>query len=265
MTANSLDMNTNDLAKVMNVWESENKILRPDKNKFSLEIIDQIASIFSVGDFYYYVLNFETLKMDVVHKGTRDVLGIEPEQFTLEGGMELMHPEDLSHLYEKESISTEFLYNKISIEDILLYKVVYMFRLRHINGRYKTILHQAKALSVSLDGKIQYVLGIHTDVTFLNIPFNHNVSFISNSKPSFYANYNKGVFNFEDNDFKHLFTPREIEIIHQISLGQKFNEIAEKLYVSPHTVNTHKKNILIKSNCNNMPEVIAKCIRYGVI
>ena len=76
-------MNTNDLAKVMNVWESENKILRPDKNKFSLEIIDQIASIFSIGNFYYYVLNFETLKMDVVHKGTRDVLGIEPDQFTL--------------------------------------------------------------------------------------------------------------------------------------------------------------------------------------
>lgn len=258
-------MNTEDLAKVMNVWESENKILRPGRNKFRLEIIDQIASLFSVGNFYYYVLNFETLKMDVVHKGTRDVLGIEPDQFTLESGMELMHPEDLSHLYEKESISTDFLYNQIPAENILLYKVVYMFRLRHINGHYKTILHQAKALSVSLDGKIQYVLGIHTDVTFLNLPFNHNVSFISNIKPSFYATYNNGVFHFEESDFKNLFTTREKEIIYQISVGQKFNEIAKRLFVSPHTVNTHKKNILIKSHCKNMPEVIAKCIREGVI
>lgn len=258
-------MNTKDLEKVMDVWQSDNKILRPDPNTFSIEIIDQIASLFSIGNFYYYVLNFENLKMEVVHIGTREVLGIEPNQFTLESGFELMHPDDLSHLYEKESISTEFLYNKIPLKDILLYKVVYMFRLRHTNGHYKTIMHQAKALSVSLDGKIQYVLGIHTDVTYLNIPFNHNVSFISNIKPSFYATYNNGNFNFKENDFKNLFTPREIEIIHQISLGQKFNEIAKKLYVSPHTINTHKKNILIKSDCNNMPEVIAKCIRHGVI
>lgn len=258
-------MNAEDFSKVMNVWESENKILRPDKNKFSLEIIDQIASSFSIGNFYYYVLNFETMKMDVVHKGTREVLGIEPEQFSLESGMELMHPDDLAHLYEKESVSTDFLYNNILVEDILLYKVVYMFRLRHINGHYKTILHQAKALSLSLEGKIQYALGIHTDVTYLNIPFNHNVSFISSIKPSFYATYNNGVFNFSENTFKNIFTLREIEIINQISLGKKFNEIAERLFVSPHTVNTHKKNILFKSHCKNMPELIAKCIREGII
>jgi len=258
-------MKAEDLAKVMNVWESENKILRPDKNNFSLEIIDQIAALFSVGNFYYYVLNFENLKMDVVHKGTREVLGIEPDQFTLARGFELMHPDDLSHLYEKESVSTDFLYNKISAEDILLYKVVYMFRLMHANGHYKTILHQAKALSVSLDGKIQYALGIHTDVTYLNIPFNHNVSFISSIKPSFYATYENGIYTFSKNNFKNRFTLREIEIINQIALGRKFNEIADRLFVSPHTVNTHKKNILIKSNCKTMSEVIAKSIREGII
>ena len=258
-------MNAEDVLKVMNVWESENKILRPDKTKFSLEIIDQIAALFSVGNFYYYVLNFETLKMDVVHRGTREVLGIEPEQFTLQSGMQLMHPEDLERLHEKEAVSTDFMYGKISNEDMLLYKVIYMFRLRHTNGCYKTILHQAKALSVSLDGKIQYALGIHTDVTYLNIPFNHNVSFISAIKPSYYAIYNNGGYEFRENTFKNMFTPREIDIIHKISLGLKFNEIAEQLYISPHTVNTHKKNILIKSNCKSMPEVIAKCIREGII
>lgn len=258
-------MDEKDFAKVMNVWESENKILRPNKKKLYLEIIDQIASLFSVGNFYYYVLNFENIKMEVVHEGTREVLGIEPEQFTLNNALELMHPDDLSHLFEKESIATNFLFNKIPTEDILLYKVVDMMRLRHTNGQYKTILHQAKALSITEDGKIQYVLGIHTDVTFLNIPFNHHVSFISSQKPSFYATYNNKVFSLSENIFKNIFTQREIEIIHQISNGKNFNEIAKELYVSPHTINTHKKNILNKSGCKNTPELIAKCIRDGVI
>lgn len=35
--------------------------------------------------------------------------------------------------------------------------------------------------------------------------------------------------------------------------------------VSPHTINTHKRNILKKSHCKNTAELVAKCIREGVI
>ena len=258
-------MNTEDLAKVMRVWESENRISTPDKKTIDLEIVDQIASLFSAGDFYYYVLNFESLQLDLVQGGIQDVLGIAPEQFTLQTGMELMHPDDLSHLYEKEAVAIDFLYRQIPPYEILSYKVVYLLRLRHADGRYKTILHQAKALSIGKDGKIHRSLGIHTDVTRLNIPFNHNVTFKGYQKPSYYATYDKGVYTIGENTFKALFTKREIEIIHKISLGQKFKEIADLLFVSPHTVNTHKKNILLKSSCKSMSEVIAKCIREGVI
>ena len=258
-------MNTEDLAKVIQVWESGNKIERPDSRRIGLEILDQVASLFSAGNFYYYLLNFESLKFDLVHEGTQEVLGIAPEEFTLESGMELMHPDDLSHLYEKEAVSIDFLYTKIPAEDIPCYKVAYLLRMRHANGFYKTILHQAKALKISEDGKIQLVLGIHTDVTDLNIPFNHNVSFKGYHKPSYYATYHNGLFTLGENTFKNRFTKREKEIIQHISLGHKFKEIADKLYVSPHTINTHKKNILLKSDCKSMPEVIARCIREGII
>lgn len=258
-------MNAEDQAKVMHVWESENRILDPAKKAFRLEIIDQIASLFSAGDFYYYVLNFESLQLDLVRGGIQEVLGIAPDQFTLQSGFELMHPDDLAHLYEKEAVSIDFLYNRISPEEILSYKVAYLLRMRHVSGQYNTLLHQAIALSLTDNGKIHYTLGIHTDVSHLNIPFNHNVSFKGYQKPSFYATYNRGVYTLGENTFKTLFTKREIEILHHISLGRKFNEIADRLYVSPHTVNTHKKNILLKSGCKSMSEVIARCIREGVI
>ncbi len=258
-------MSEKDIIKIMNVWKSGNKVLIPNTKELFLEITNQVASLFSVGPFYYYVLNFENLNMDIVHHGTHDVLGIEPDQFSLQKGFDLMHPEDLARLHEKEATATNFLLSRTPVEDILLYKVVYMMRLKHTDGNYRTILHQAKALNISDDGKIQHVLGIHTDVSFLNIPFNHNVSLISNVRPSYHCINTGDNLNFIVTNFKNLFTHREIEIINKLSEGENFKAIAERLFLSPHTINTHKKNILEKSGCKNTPELVAKCIREGVI
>jgi len=41
-------------------------------------------------------------------------------------------------------------------------------------------------------------------------------------------------------------SPRELEIIRLIAEGMTNNEIAEKLYLSFHTVKTHRKNIIKK-------------------
>lgn len=258
-------MDTAAIDKVMEVWQTDNKISIQNKAKLCLEIVDQIASLFSAGPFYYYILNFENIKMELVSEGTREVLGIEPDQYSLQKGFELIHPEDLARLHEKEATATDFFFNKISKEEILMYKVVYMFRLKHSSGVYKTILHQAKALSITDEGKMHLVLGIHADVTYLNIPFNHNVSFISTQRPSYYSVKTGSDLSYMESKSKELFTQREKEIIQQLSMGKDFNQIARELFVSPHTINTHKKNILYKASCKNTAELIAKCIREGVI
>jgi DNA-binding CsgD family transcriptional regulator len=254
-----------DIDQVLRVWESQNKILNPNKKVLFSEIIDQISFLFSVGPFYYYILNFENLKMEFVHEGTRAVLGIAPEEFTMEKVFAIMHPEDLAKMHEKEALAFDFTLNRIPKEDILLYKIVYMFRMRHTDGSYKTILHQVKALSTSDDGKIQQFLGIHTDITYLNIPFHQKVSFIGTDRPSFYNITAKSIFNSNDLAIRSKYSKREIEIIKELAKGKKFVEIANQLFVSPHTINTHKRNILKKSRCKNTPELIAKCIMEGVI
>ncbi|MDP3311873.1 response regulator transcription factor [Lutibacter sp.] len=146
-------------------------------------------------------------------------------------------------------------------------------RLKHTNGTYKTILHQAQVLSASDDKKIQQTLCIHTDITYLNIPINHKLSLISTKRPSYYYSNesgcysleNESILNLEKDCFKDIFSKREKEIIKLISKGIKFNEIAQQLFISPHTINAHKKNILRKSGCKNTPELIARCYVEGVI
>jgi LuxR family transcriptional regulator of csgAB operon len=46
-------------------------------------------------------------------------------------------------------------------------------------------------------------------------------------------------------------TPREVEILAMVAVGAKNEEIAEKLYISPHTVKTHIYNIFKKIDVPN--------------
>lgn len=253
------------ISKVLEVWESKNKILNPVDKELYLEIIEQMASLFAPGSFYYYVLDFENLEMNAVSQGIQSILGIEPGKYSLDKILEILHPEDLEKIHEKEATAGDFLLSKIPKEQIPHYKVVYLMRLRHTDGTYKTILHQAKTLLVSNDGKIQKVLGIHTDVTYLNMPIDHRISFVSNTLPSYHSLQVGEDVELLENSCAKLLTERERDIIKLLSKGKNFNEMAVILSVSPHTINTHKRNILRKSKCSNTTELVARCIREGAI
>lgn len=56
------------------------------------------------------------------------------------------------------------------------------------------------------------------------------------------------------NKFK--LSPRELEIIELVSSGLTNNEIADKLFLSVHTVMTHRKNILHKLEVRNTAEML---------
>lgn len=266
-------MNKADSAKVFSVWSERNSIYQPKKKELLLEIIDQTAALFAPGSFYYFIVNFENITMDFVHEGIRPILGIEPEDFSMVNCFERMHPEDLASMNEKEAVVFDFFFNKLSAEDLFSYKTVYVMRLQHMDGIYRTLLHQASIFSVSNDGKIEQSFCVHTDITHLNIPINHNISFISSTKQSYHYTKNSGGrYSLLDENsadlykirFKDIFSKREKEIIEILAQGKTFNEIAKQLFISPHTINTHKKNILSKSGCKNTPELIAKYYINGL-
>ena len=60
-------------------------------------------------------------------------------------------------------------------------------------------------------------------------------------------------------------TPREIEVLEHISKGMTNHEIAEKMYLSQHTIESHRKNILIKLDAKNTADLIRVAIEKGLI
>tara|TARA_R110000868_G_scaffold601_2_gene4284 strand:- start:1186 stop:1959 length:774 start_codon:yes stop_codon:yes gene_type:complete len=257
-------MKDSGIIRLINLYNSQNKILNPIDQENILQVVEQIASIFAAGSFYYFVMNFESLSFDYVSNGTTQILGVKPKDYTIEKLLEIMHPEDSRRMYEKETVSLNFKLTMIPREDITKYKTVYLLRIKDCKGNYRTILHQAKALVVSNDGKIQRAISVHTDVSYLNIPFDHNISFIGDAKQSIHYKLINDRYVIEENQ-RGKFTNREKEIIYLLSQGKSANEIAQMLFISLLTVNTHKRNLLEKSGAKNTTDLIAKCFREGLI
>ena len=58
---------------------------------------------------------------------------------------------------------------------------------------------------------------------------------------------------------------REVEIIKLIAEGFINKEIADKLFLSTHTVNTHRKNIMSKLGVNNATGIVIFAVRERLI
>lgn len=58
---------------------------------------------------------------------------------------------------------------------------------------------------------------------------------------------------------------REREILQFLSQGMNYRSVAEKLFLSPHTVKTHIKNIYEKLQVNSRAEAVRKGLEEGLI
>ena len=57
----------------------------------------------------------------------------------------------------------------------------------------------------------------------------------------------------------------ELEVLQLIADGYTDDEIAEKLYITIHTANAHRKNLLEKMKCVNAASLVANAFRKGLV
>jgi DNA-binding CsgD family transcriptional regulator len=60
-------------------------------------------------------------------------------------------------------------------------------------------------------------------------------------------------------------TEREKDVLRLIAEGLTTNEIAEKLFISVHTVNTHRKNLLSKLDIKNTASLVRYALDQGIV
>jgi len=263
----------NQFRVISDYWKKEySEKIKDNRDYEASEQFKQLAAFFAPGRSYYYIVNFHNLELDLVSRSVEDFIGIDSESVSMQDLLKTALPTEIDDIQRKENVIKDFFLRFLDPKDILSYKVLYTYQMEDAQSRVLTILHQATPLSVTEDGMFQHVFSVHSDISYLKAISTREVSFVNlHTGKSFYnINISHGYFDpkfsvFEEDSLKSILSEREKEIVSEMAKGLNANEIAHALNLSPHTIKTHRKNILDKSGCRNTPQLVATCLMGGVI
>ena len=245
--------------QIQKVWENIIKDGKEIDLELEIEIHKRLINLIHVGQFYYFILEVPISTFVFVSENIKEILGYTSEEFTLEFCIQHMHPDDFHKVLNFEQKIGEF-FNELTLDNIFKYKVRYDFRIKNSHGDYVRILHQVVTIQTTEDGGVNKTLGIHTDISHIKTEGIPTLSFIGmEGEPSY---INVAVEDrFEPS--KELLSKREKEILFHIVDGKHSAEIATILFLSIHTIQNHRRNILAKTNTASTAELIVKSINEG--
>ena len=136
--------------------------------------------------------------------------------------------------------------NDIEIKDPIINREI---NVHDKDGKPRRILHQVLDHIFDPTKKFKAVISLQTQIGHISAATKFKYYIYSKSQ-------NKIIYPIPKVKKNEPFTPREKEIISLVSEGLSSNQIAENLFLSLHTVKTHRKNILRKSNASNFYELL---------
>tara|TARA_R110001606_G_scaffold367633_1_gene523183 strand:+ start:317 stop:1057 length:741 start_codon:yes stop_codon:yes gene_type:complete len=133
------------------------------------------------------------------------------------------------------------------------------FRFLKKDGNYCKILRQSSAFERDVKGRMVSNFSLLTDISFLETSDRVEWNFQANELDL--KAFKKVIYKL----YKDFFTKREKEVIMLMNKEWTSEQIANKLYLSKHTVQTHRKNILRKAKSHSINDVLHFCKKNGIL
>ena len=207
---------------------------------------------------FFCIFDMLNMRMEFTSQGSLQMLGIKPDELTPYHFKEATHPEDLNR--NELGIGKLF---KLAHELFVAKKGEIListdFRFRNLSGKYSNQLVQCYIFYSPLPTDTVYLLNINTDIEWCKK---------LKRGSHYYLGNDLSYFRFPDEELLmtgHDLTDRELQIIKLIHNGLDSEQIAKKLFLSKHTVNTHRKNILHKTGKAHISELIFSLQEQGLL
>jgi len=221
------------------------------------QLIIDLEELTEKNNQYYFIADLFEGKVIFTSKHCKQILGIDCEELNPYHNLNAVHPDDLqrntSGWARMLTLGSELVLNKTEIR---LFST--NMRLRNPQGEYPEVLFQCLMFYSEAYNTV-FDLQLHTNIDSIldDKGFRH-----------YYSGNDPSNFRFPDKELLSLgfpFTKREFEILKLIGTGLSSEQVAEKLFLSVNTVDTHRRNIIKKSDKTQISDLIYYMQREGIL
>ena len=168
-----------------------------------------------------------------------------------------VHPEDSPLLFRNATEALRYLYS--GKKDMKDFKMICEYRVKNISNQYIRVVEQFSLLETDTAGNPWLTLCV-IDLSPDQTPFKSvKCNFVNLRDNTFFSVYDLCSTRKEE------LTPREKEVLRLIKDGLLSKEISERLFISVHTVNTHRQRILEKLDADNSMEAVKYAMSLGLL
>jgi len=206
---------------------------------------------------FFYIADLLKIKILFTSWGSSKILGLSPEQVDTSTFFVLAHPDSQEQLNRAQTKLYKagqelFIQQKgISIVSALILE-------RNGAGDYINLLLQTYSFFSEIHNTV-FTLIVATEL----------VTFKPDKDSSYYyAGNNPAMFRYPDETLLkegYNFSRRELEILKLIATGFGSEQIADKLFLSVNTVDTHRRNILQKTRKSTTHELVIDLQEKGIL
>lgn len=226
------------------------------------------AENFAIGPFFWCITNNIRMRTEIVSKNIEQFTPFTKNDWVNSDTnffMGLFHPDD------RPLIMGAFVFSATMRLNLLRsgkkgIRFNYYGRMLDSNGDYRWILLQSPLQRINDNFEIQASLVLVYDLSHFDIQSLPLLSVIdmSNDEVHYFRHVNQDVHKKIDIDIPAI-TAREKEILTLMAQGLNTPQIAEKLFISYHTVENHKSNLRKKTDTKTSAELIAYAMKYSLL
>ena len=232
----------------------KNSIVEKHINKYR-----EIDKIYPSNQSFFIIINTAKMKYDFVSSNFKNIVGYSIEDLKNKGPnffMSLFHPDDLKLWLHEIKDFMDLTITDFSLEDRKKLLYTYNFRLKNIKNNYINLIAHLTPIEFDTSGK-PFMAISHYTVTSEE----KDKPMIGTIKKMNKNNVYETVFykNYSQETLTNSLTKREIDIIQELALDRSSKEIGQRLFISSHTVDQHRRNILHKLKFRSTGELIQHC------
>jgi hypothetical protein len=221
-------------------------------------LIVELEEMMEKNDQFIYIGDLINIKIIYCSKRSKQMIGIEPADLTLYHFFEGTHPDDV----KRNSMGRATLLkvaNDLFVAEKGFKLLSSNLKMRNTEGKYTNLLMQMYLFFSRVPYKSVFLLKIHTNIdSYKKIKHGYH----------YYLGDDLSYFRHPDDELLktgNVFSKREFEIIRLIGKGLSSEHIAEQLFLSLHTINTHRRNILKKTGKETISELIYDLMERGLL